>query len=63
MTPTIRFGAIDADGERVLITVRVTLGGLLSHEARVGLSESDARKLIASIQGAIARLGRPALGR
>lgn len=60
---SFKFGEVEADGERVIVHVKVTLAGLWEHPLTVALREDDAQKLIAKVQAAIAKLGRTRLGR
>jgi hypothetical protein len=61
LSPKFKFGRVEADGERVLIHVTVTMGPF-EHPMRVALSEESASRLIAQVQSAIAALGRTRLG-
>ena len=56
--PHLQFGAIEADGERVVVHVKVTVLGLFERNVTVAFSEDDAQKLIAKVQTAIAGLNR-----
>lgn len=60
--PTFKFGAIEADGTRIIVHVKVNVANLFEHPLKVALSEDDAQKLIGKVQTAIARLNRTRLG-
>lgn len=62
MSPRFRFGAIDADGERIHVHVTVTIAGVWEHPIVVALKEDDAHKLVSKFQTAIAKLNRTRLG-
>jgi hypothetical protein len=60
--PRFKFGAIEADGENIVINVTVTIAGLFQKPMQVRVTEDGAQKLIAQVQTAIAKLNRMRLG-